>query len=260
MKNSAERPDIRLLEDEQVDDLQYRGLKIIQKKEGFRFGIDAVLLANFTVPSVKRNDSVVDLGTGSGIVAILIAGKSEAGVVKGLEIQPEIAEMASRSVRMNNLEDKVEIMQGDIRKAVEYYGPSSFDVVVTNPPYISKGAGLVNPLDSKAVARHELMCTLEDVIKVSSKLLKPGGLFAMVHRPHRLVDIVCYMRCYGIEPKYLRFVHPSPGKKANLLLIRGMRGGKPELKMMEPLYVYDQNGCYTQEINEIYAREVNVIE
>jgi tRNA1Val (adenine37-N6)-methyltransferase len=247
-----------LKENESIDDLQYKNLRIIQSKEGFRFGIDAVILANFA--DVKKGQSVIDLGTGNGIISILIAGKTQAASVTGLEIQPDVADMAARSVELNNLNERVKIVCGDIKNSIEYFGASRFDVVVTNPPYMKGGGGLKNPSDSKAIARHEVLCTLHDVIRVSSKLLVPGGQFAMVHRPERLADIIYLMRTYGIEPKFLRFVYPSPYKKANLLLIKGTRGGKPFLKMMEPLYVYDESGNYSKEIDEIYLRGVKEIE
>jgi len=249
---------VNILDDERVDDLQYKGMRIIQKKEGFRFGIDAVIAANFV--DVKKDARVIDIGAGTGIIALLIAGKTEAKYVAGIEIQSEMAEMAQRSVKLNGLEGRVEIIHGDIRENSKYFSPASFDVVVTNPPYMKKGGGLINPHDMKAVSRHEILCTLEDVIKASARLLVPGGQFVMVHKPERLVDIVYLMRSYKIEPKYLRFVHPSPYKKANILLIKGMKNGNSELKMMEPLYVYDENGCYTDEINEIYSRGVETIE
>ncbi len=244
---------IELLENERIDDLQYGGLKIIQKTKGFCFGVDAVLLASFA--DVKRNDRVADLGTGTGIISILLAGKTQAKCLSGLEIQPEMSEMAERSILLNSLQDRVRIICGDIKKSREFFAPSSIDVVVSNPPYMSKGGGLVNPNDAKAISRHEIMCTLEDVIAAGSGMLVPGGQLAMVHRPERLVDIVFLMRNYNIEPKYIRFVHPSPYKKANLILIKGTRGGRPQLKMMEPLYIYDENGRYSREINEIYCRD-----
>lgn len=250
--------DIKLKENERIDDLQYKGLKLIQKEDGFCFGLDAVLLANFA--DVKKDDSVIDLGTGTGIVTLLIAGKTKAKSVTGLEIQDEMAEMAGRSVEMNNLGGRVRIVRGDIKESVDLFGASKFNVVVSNPPYMSQGGGLLNASDTKAVSRHEILCTLEDVIKASGRLLVPGGQFAMVHRPDRLVDIIWLMRKYSIEPKYIRFVHPSPYKKANLLLIKGARQGRPQLKMMEPLYVYDETGKYSREINEIYCREVSGIE
>lgn len=245
--------DTGILENERIDDLQYRGLKLIQKKDGFCFGVDAVLLANFA--DIRKNDRVLDLGTGTGIIAVLIAAKTGASSVTGLEIQPEISEMAERSVKLNGLQNRLDIVCGDIKNALDLFGQSKFDAIVTNPPYMNKGGGLLNPSDTMAVSRHELLCTLEDVIRVSSRLLVPGGRFAMVHRPDRLADIIFHMRSHGVEPKYLRFVHPSPYKKPNMVLIRGMRGGKPLLKVLEPLYVYDETGKYSKEINEIYSRE-----
>ena len=251
-------PIFPIYSDEIIDDLQYKGLKLIQKKNGFRFGVDAVLLADFA--DVRKTDRVIDLGTGTGIIAVLLAGKSGAASVTGLEIQPDIAEMAQRSVKLNALEDRVKIINGDLRECAGYLGTAGFNVVVTNPPYMNLGGGLLNPSDTKAVSRHEIMCNLDDIATVSSRLLLPGGLFFMVHRPDRLVDVVYHMRCRGIEPKYIRFVHPSPYKKANLMLIKGMKGGRPQLKMLEPLYIYDENGAYSKEINQIYGREVEDFE
>jgi len=243
---------IILQANERIDDLQYKGLKLIQNINEFCFGVDAVLLANFA--DVKKDDEVIDLGTGTGIIPVLIAGKTEAKSIVGLEIQSHMAEMASRSIEINDLGNRVKILCGDIKKSVEYFGRSRFNVVVTNPPYMKPGGGLLNSSDSKAIARHEVLCTLEDVISISSKILVPGGQFVMVHRPERLVDIVFLMRSNNIEPKYIRFVHPSPYKKANLILIKGRRDGNPQLKMLEPLYVYDERGEYSKEINEIYCR------
>ena len=245
---------VQILENEKIDDLQCKGLKIIQKNKAFRFGLDAVLLANFA--DIKKGNSVIDMGTGTGIISILLAGKSEAGFIVGLEIQEEIAEMADRSIKMNGLEDKVKIVCGDIKESVRLFGTSCFDVVVSNPPYMNQGGGIINMSDTKAIARHEILCSLEDVIKSASKLLVPRGHFAMVHRPDRLADIIWLMRKYSIEPKYIRFVHPSPYKKPNLILIKGSKQGRPQLKMMAPLYVYDEDGNYSKEINEIYSREV----
>ncbi|OPX45823.1 tRNA1(Val) (adenine(37)-N6)-methyltransferase [Ruminiclostridium hungatei] len=243
---------VELRNNERIDDLQLNGLKLIQDPEAFCFGVDAVLLSDFA--DVKKGHRVLDIGTGTGIIPILLAGKTQAAAVVGLEIQETVAEMASRSVSLNGLEDRVEILCGDVREYSRYFGKSSFDVVVSNPPYTNKGCGLVNPHDSKAVSRHEILCTLEDVVGAAGALLAPGGQLAMVHRPERLADIVCCMRNCGIEPKYLRMVHPKPFKKPSMILIKGSRGGKPELKVMEPLYVYNADGTYSHEINRIYGR------
>lgn len=244
---------IDIHENERLDDLQYKGLRLLQKKDGFCFGVDAVLLSHFA--QVSANDNVIDLGTGTGIIAILIAAKKNPKKVVGLEIQKEMAEMAGRSVILNGLEKKLDIVCGDIREAVQLFGASGFDDVVANPPYMGRGGGLINPADTKAIARHEILCTLEDVISAAGKLLRPGGKFSMVHRPQRLADIICLMRSNSIEPKLLRMVHPAPGKKPNLVLVGGTRGGNPELRVQEPLYIYDSDGNYTREIHEIYSRD-----
>lgn len=245
---------VPIYEWERIDDLQYKGLNIIQDTRGFCFGIDAVLLANFG--EVKKEDKVIDLGTGTGVIPILIAGKTEAEHIVGLEIQPNMADMAKRSVMLNELEQRVEIIEGDLKEAPKIFGLAQFDMVTCNPPYMNHGGGIINVSDAKAISRHEIMCTLEDVIAVSAGLLRSGGKFCMIHRPERLVDIIWLMRSYKIEPKKIRFVHPSAGKKPNLLLIEGLRGGNPYLKMLDPLYVFNESGEYSDEINSIYNRKV----
>ncbi|AGC68236.1 methyltransferase type 11 [Thermoclostridium stercorarium subsp. stercorarium DSM 8532] len=227
-----EQPFLR--EGERLDDLQLNGLKIIQKIDGFCFGIDAVLLSDYV--RVEKGSKIVDLGTGTGILPLLLSQKTEASHITGIEIQPDIADMAKRSVEYNNLGDKVKIIEGDFLKAVEWFGVGYFDAVVTNPPYRKVGTGLINPSDNKAVSRHEIHCTLESIISVSSKLLKYHGRFFMVHRPERLVEIFYWMREYKIEPKSIRMVYPKPGKPANLVLIYGLKGGNPQLTVDEPLY------------------------
>lgn len=239
--------------DEKIDDLQFKGLKIIQNPNGFCFGIDAVLISNFC--DVKKNGVVVDLGTGTGIIPILIAGKSSASQIYGLEIQEEVADMATRSVKLNKLEDRIKIIQDNLCNVGNHIKPSSVDVVVSNPPYVSQGGGLVNPTSYKAISRHEIHCTLEDVISSSSKILKEGGAFFMVHRPSRLVDIMYYCRKYNIEPKKIRFIHPKLNKEPNILLIKCVKGSGKELKFMDPLYVYEENGDYTKELLDIYSNE-----
>lgn len=250
---AGEIMEVELKKGDRIDDLQCRGLRIIQNEEGFCFGVDAVLLANFV--EVKRGQKVIDLGTGTGIIPILIAGKTEASSVTGIEIQDDVCEMAQRSIILNELSGRVRIVNGDIKDAASIFGRGSFDIVTTNPPYKHKSSGIINPEDSKAISRHEIKCTLEDVISVSSSLLKTNGRFYMVHRPERIVDIIYMMRTFKLEPKRIRLVHPGPGKKPNLLLIEGLKCGKAFLNFMPPLYVYDENGCYTKEIDDIYGRE-----
>lgn len=237
---------------ERIDDLQFKGLKIIQNEDGFCFGIDAVLLSDFA-KNMKKADTVVDFCTGTGIIAILLSGKVEKiKKIYGVEIQKEVAEMAKRSVTLNKLEDKIEILNRDLKEVHDILKPGTIDVVTVNPPYKAANSGIINEENTLTIARHEISCTLEDIIKQSAKLLKSGGNFYMVHRPERLVDIMYYMRKHKIEPKRIRFVHPNKNAVSNLVLIEGSRAGRAFLKFEKPLYVYDENGNYTDEILEIY--------
>lgn len=240
-----------LLDNECLDDLQ-NGLFIIQKKSGFKFGVDAVLLSDFAKNA--RSKATLDLCTGTGIVPLLLSAKTATAKLYALEIQEEIALMAQRSVKLNKLEDRIKIDCGDLKNAVSLYGKGSFDKITCNPPYMKCGRGQQNDADTKSISRHEVMCTLDDVIKVSSELLIPKGRLFMIHRPNRLADIMCAMRKYKIEPKRMRFVHPSQSKTPNMVLIEGMRDGGDELKLMPPLYVYNDDGTYSDEINLIYGK------
>ncbi len=237
---------------EVLDDLQ-NGFFIIQKADGFKFGVDAVLLADFAKDAPSK--MTLDLCTGTGIVPVLLAAKTKTPAICGIEIQEEIADMAKRSVEYNKLTDRIEIKCGDLKNASEIYGKGIFDKITCNPPYMKRGAGITNDADTQTVSRHEVACTLEDVIKAASELLVPKGRFFMVHRPGRIADIMCLMRKYKIEPKKLRFVHPSPYKAANMVLVEGMLQGGEELKMLPPLYVYNENGDYSEEIDIIYGRK-----
>lgn len=236
---------------ERIDDLQRNNYRIIQDPEHFCFGMDAVLLSGFA--KAKEGDHVIDLGTGTGIIPILMEAKTKASNLVGLEIQPESADMAQRSVELNHLEKKIRIVTGDIREASSIFGAATFDVVTSNPPYMTEHHGITNEKSPKAIARHELLCTLEDVICQAAKLLRPGGSFYMVHRPFRLVDIMVLMREYHLEPKRMKLVYPYIDKDPNMVLIEGLRGGRPRMTVEKPLIVYKEPGVYTDEIYEIYG-------
>ncbi|MGN0158862.1 MAG: tRNA1(Val) (adenine(37)-N6)-methyltransferase [Brotaphodocola sp.] len=238
-------------EDERIDDLQRNGYRIIQKKKGFCFGMDAVLLSGFA--RVKEGEVAVDLGTGTGIIPILLEAKTEGRHFTGLEIQEEVAEMASRSVMLNHLQDRVAIVCGDIKEASQLFGKASFDVVTSNPPYMNDQHGLKNPQEIKAISRHEVLCTLDDVCREAAALLKPGGRFYMVHRPHRLAEIISALKKYKLEPKRMKLVHPFIDKDANMVLIESVRGGRSMMKVEAPIIVYKDPGIYTDEIYTIYG-------
>lgn len=245
-----------VLPDETLEDLQINGLFILQKKDSFRFGMDAVLLSNFV--TAHQNQNVLDLGTGTGIIPVLIAAKTNAKSITGLEIQSDIADMARRSVSGNNLNNRITIKTGDIKEAGSIFGAATYDIVVTNPPYTKVGSGNVNPKDSKAISRHELCCNLTDVLTNSSVVLKPQGWFFMVHRPERLTDILVGMRKVRIEPKLLRMVCPCPGKAPSLILVKGLKNGKPGLKILPDLVVCDDAGNYTKEARIQYSMDSEV--
>ena len=234
-----------------MDDLQVNGYEIIQHPGKFCFGMDAVLLANFA--RVKKQERALDLGTGTGIIPILLTAKTEGQSFVGLEIQEESADMARRSVVHNHLEEKVEIVTGDIKEAAEIFGPVSFDVITVNPPYMIGQHGIANSSDTKAIARHEVLCTLDDVLRESAKILKPKGRFYMVHRPFRLAEILSKMVAAGIEPKRMRMVHPFIDKEPNMVLIEGARGGNSRMTIEPPLIVYKEVGVYNDELLAEYG-------
>ena len=237
-------------DNERVDDLQ-NGYYVIQDPDKFCFGMDAVLLSGFA--KVKKGETALDLGTGTGIIPILLKTKTNGKHFTGLEIQKECADMAGRSVRYNHLEDDVEIVRGDIKEAADIFGAASFDVVTSNPPYMIGQHGLRNPDMPKAIARHEVLCNLEDVVSQASKVLKERGRFYMVHRPFRLAEIMTLMCQYKLEPKRMKLVYPMIDKEPNMVLIEANRGGKSRLKVEKPLIVYESQGKYTDEIYDIYG-------
>ncbi len=244
---------MNLKENERIDDLEFKGLKIIQNKSGFCFGIDSVLLSDFA-KNIRNNAKVIDLGTGTGIINLLLSGKTKALEFVGVEIQEEVAEMAERSVELNNLEGKIKILNENILNLKEVYKPKSFDAVVTNPPYKKINTGLTNEDNKKLISRHEITASLKDFIQISAYLLKDYGEFYMVHRPDRLVDIFQLMREEKIEPKLIKFVYPKANKKTNLVLIKGVKNGKPFLEYDNNLIVYNEDGSYTDEILRIYNK------
>lgn len=243
--------EVELLANERIDDLQRSNLKIIQNPEKFCFGMDAVLLSGFV--TCKEGDNVLDIGTGTGIIPILMTAKTLAGHYKALEIQKESAEMANRSVLLNNLQDKIQIIEGDVKNATNIFDNESFDVITTNPPYMISDHGLTNMDEPKAIARHEIKCDLEDIISASSKLLKNKGRFFMVHRPFRLSEIMVTLTKYGLEPKRMQLVHPFANKEPNMVLIEALKGGKPRIKVEQPLIIYKAPGVYTDELLQIYG-------
>ena len=239
--------------EESLDDLQINNYYLIQKKKGFRYGIDSVLLSYFM--KIKKEGRLMDLCTGSGIVAFLAEAKYPLTYIEGMEIQEEYAEMAARSVRMNGLSDRMRILQGDIREVREHFPSGSFDYVSCNPPYMIGSHGLTNPDPAKNIARHEVMCTLSDVIEAASWLLPGKGHFYMVHRPFRLAEIFDKLKKAGLEPKRMRMVYPTLKKEPNMVLIDAVKGGRERISVEAPLIIYNEDGSYTREVLHIYGKE-----
>ena len=243
-----------LREGERLDDLQIKGYEIIQSPGKFCYGMDAVLLSDFA--KVKSGETVLDIGTGTGILPILLEAKTKGTHFTGLEVQEESAQMARRSVMHNHLEEKIDIVTGDINKATEIFPKEFFDVITTNPPYMIGEHGLTNQNDAIKIARHEVLCDLDDILRESARMLHPGkGRFYMVHRPFRLAEILMKMSQHGIEPKRMRLVYPYVDKEPNMVLVEGVRGAKPRMTVEPPLIVYEKDRSYTQEILRIYGLE-----
>ena len=244
-------PNNLVYEHERLDELHRNGYFIIQDPKRFCFGMDAVLLSGFA--KAKKGERVLDLGTGTGIIPILMEAKTEAEDFKALEIQEESADMARRSVCYNHLEDKIEIVTGDIKEASAIFGASSFDVITTNPPYMIGTHGQNSPSEAKAIARHEVLCNLEDVVSQASKVLKERGRFYMVHRPFRLAEIMNVLTKYRLEPKRMQLVYPYIDREPNMVLIEALKGGNSRVTVEPPLIVYKEQGVYTDEIYDIYG-------
>ena len=242
---------VKLKENERIDDLQRNGYRIIQDPGRFCFGMDAVLLTGFA--HARETDMLLDLGTGTGIFPLLMEAKYHCAHLTGLEIQPESADMAARSVALNGLSEKIDIVTGDIKEADRYFKSASFDCITSNPPYMIGQHGLVNPDAPKAVARHEIMCSFEDVAGQTARLLKPGGHFFLVHRPFRLAEIMTTLVKYRLEPKRMQLVYPYVDKEPNMVLLEAVRGGKSRMTVEKPLIVYREPGVYMPEIYDIYG-------
>lgn len=245
--------DLELKENERIDDLEFNNLKIIQNKNGFCFGIDAVLLSDFA-RNIKSESEVMDLGTGTGIISILLCGKTNLKKIIGVEVQREVYDMARRSARLNNLEDRFEVINENILNLDKIFDNNSFDVIVTNPPYKKQNTGIINYGEKKLISRHEVLANLEDFIRVSSRLLKDKGEFYMIHRPERMVDIFYLMRKYRLEPKDIRLVFSNKENPPKMVLIKGVKNAGEYLKFRENLYIYKDDGGYTDEILEIYGK------
>ena len=244
---------MELKENEVIDDLEFKDLRIIQNKKWFKYGIDSVLLSDFA--KIKKNAKVLDIGTGTGIISILLSKKTDCKELIGIEVQSDVADMAQRSVELNHLENKVKIINDNILNIEKYFPKEYFDSIVTNPPYQKNNSGLKNENEKQLVARHEVLCSLEDIIQKSFQMLRDNGSFYMVHRPERLVDILFLMRKYRLEPKEIRFVHSKAKEKPVLVLIKGVKYSGKFLKVLEPLIVYEDTGEYTDEIYKIYNKE-----
>jgi len=228
---------------EKIEDLEDKGLKIIQASDSYRFSVDSILLINFV--KLKNYEKIVDLGTGSGIIPLLLFGKRKGLSIYGIEIQKDLADMARRSVELNELQNNITIIQEDFRNLKNIFKNQQFDVVVSNPPYISMGQGKINPSSSRAIARHEIKGDLEDIISVSNYLLKNKGRIYLIYRSAKLIKLIIALKKYGFEPKIIKFIHPRPGENANLVLLEGIKSGKEELKIEDPIFIYSNKKMET---------------
>ena len=245
---------IKIDENERIDDLEYKGLKIVQNTTGFCFGIDSVLISDFA-KNIKKGANVIDLGTGTGIISVLLCAKTELNKIIGVEVQEEVYNLAQKNISINNLQDRFEVINENIVNLKKIYNPCTFDAIVTNPPYKKDNTGIKNIDNKKLISRHEITARLEDFIEISKYLLKDKGSIYMVHRPERLVDILFLMRKNNLEPKKLRFVYSNVNKEPKLVLIEAVKNAKPFLRIEKNLYVYNEDGKYTDEILEIYNKK-----
>lgn len=245
--------DIKLNENERIDDLEYKNLKIVQDKDGFCFGIDSVLLSDFA-KEIRSKSIVLDLGTGNGVLGILLCGKTNLSKIYGVEIQEDIANIAQKSINLNKLNNRFEIINDNIKNLNSYFKNDSIDAIISNPPYKKDNSGLKNESQKKLIARHEITANLEDFISVSSKLLKSNGSLYMVHRPERLADLFYLLKKYKLEPKKLRFVQSFTNSKPKFFLIKATKNANSFLNIEQPLIIYNSDGNYTDEILKIYNK------
>lgn len=249
-KSEEKQSAVLVRDDESIDALLKGKLRIIQKKRGYRFSLDAVLLAHFAV--IRPGETVYDLGTGSGVIPIILSARSRPGKVVGLEVQEDMADMAERSVRLNGLEKLIEIVLCDVNEAAEFFQQGACDVVVCNPPYRRLHSGRMNPDTEKAVARHEIKGGIEEFIRAASYLLKPGGRCYVIYKARRLAKLFSSLNEQGIEPKRMRMIHSKPGSEGEFVLLEGTKKGGEELRVMAPLNIYEPHGGYSAEMQAIF--------
>ena len=238
-----------------LDDLQ-NGYYIYQAPDGFRFGVDAVFLSEFA--KVKQGETVLDMGTGNGIIPILLAAKTKGKSFCGLEIQEESVLLAEESVKYNALQDRISIVKGDIKEASSLFKAETFDVITSNPPYMIAQHGLRNETDAKYIARHEALCSFEDIAREAAKVLRTHGRFYLIHRPFRLAELMTTLIKYKLEPKRIRFVHSYADKEPSMVMIEALKGGNSGVRIEKPLIIYEKDGGYTQEVIEIYKTKKNL--
>jgi tRNA1Val (adenine37-N6)-methyltransferase len=242
--------EISLREDEKLDELFNGRLKIIQKKKGYRFSVDALLLAHFS--SHHSAHSIIDLGTGSGIIPLILARKTMAPIIVGVEVQEEMADMARRTMLLNELPGRVTILREDLRNMRDCFPPASFDLVVSNPPYYSVSDGRINPTEQKAIARHEIMVSLEDLVACAHYLVKPTGCVVIIFPAKRLIDLLSALTVAAINPRLLRIIYSQKKGEGKLVIVEASKGGNPELEVTQPFFVYDPEGGYSAEMQHIY--------
>jgi len=238
-------------ENERLDDLFDGRLRIIQKKEGYRFSVDAILLAHFA--SQLSADSIIDLGTGSGIIPLVLARKGTARTIVGVEVQEEMADMAKRTIALNGFTERVSILHEDLKKLRNCFDASSFDLVVSNPPYYPVRDGRINPDEQKAIARHEILAKMEDVVSIAHYLVKPSGIVVIIFPAKRLVDLLDSLKEFDFKPELLQIIYSHGHDEGKLVIVKSRKGGNPELEITKPFFIYKAEGVYSEEMQKIYG-------